>query len=78
VIAGLDDWNLHCIREFTGQMELPWVVARTEPELLNALDALVADADLRQQIGLASRRFMEDSWNERRVLRLLLEVYESL
>jgi hypothetical protein len=78
VIAGLDDWNIQCIREFTGGTELPWVVARTEEELLKALDNLVADAELRQRIGVASRRFMENTWSEQKVLRLLLEVYESL
>jgi len=78
VIAGLDDWNIQCIREFTGVTELPWVIARTEEELLKAIDALVADADLRQQIGIASRRFMETCWTETHILNLLMDTYESL
>ncbi|MBN1103519.1 MAG: glycosyltransferase family 1 protein [Deltaproteobacteria bacterium] len=78
VIAGLDEWNIQCIKEVTGGGELPWVIARTQEELLKVLDRLVADADLRQQIGMASRRFMERSWNEQKVLSLLIEVYKSL
>jgi glycosyltransferase involved in cell wall biosynthesis len=78
VIAGLDEWNIRCIKEFTGASDIPWVIARSEGELLKAMDTLVADPDLRQRIGLASRRFMEESWNEQKVLKLLLEVYESL
>jgi hypothetical protein len=54
------------------------VIARTEEELLQALDTLVADANQRQQIGIASRQFMEESWSEQRALELLMEVYRSL
>lgn len=78
VIAGLDDWNIQCIKEFTGNGEPPWVIARTEEELLKELDSLVADADLRHEIGVASRQFMERGWNEQRVLERLFESYASL
>ncbi len=78
VIAGLDEWNIRCIEEFTGEMEVPWVVARTEQELQAAMDHLVRDGDARQQIGLKSRRFMERSWSERKVLDLIMGVYGSL
>jgi glycosyltransferase involved in cell wall biosynthesis len=78
VIAGLDEWNIRCIREFTGGAEIPWVVARTEEELYKAMDRLIGDGDLRQQIGERSRHFMESSWSERKVLDLLLSIYASL
>jgi len=78
VIAGLDEWNIRCIREFTGEAKLPWVVARNEVELREELDYLIMDKELRQEAGLFSRLFMERFWNEQKVLELLLGVYESL
>jgi glycosyltransferase involved in cell wall biosynthesis len=78
VVAGLDDWNIRCIREFTGEAELPWVVAREEESLLNAMDRLVSDGELRHRIGVESRQFMERSWTEQKVLNLLMGVYGSL
>jgi len=78
VIAGLDDWNIRCIKEFTGNSQLPWVIARTEEELLQAIDTLVTDANQRQQIGIASRQFMEQSWSEQKVLQRLFDIYASL
>ena len=78
VIAGLDDWNIRCIKEFTGEDELPWVVARNQKELEARLDGLITDGDLRNRIGRKSRHFMEKCWNEKRVLGLLFEIYDSL
>lgn len=78
VIAGLDDWNIRCIKEFTGAEELPWVIARTEEELLSVLTPLVQDRGLRQSKGEQSRRFMETRWTEQHTLKVLLDIYQAL
>lgn len=78
VIAGLDEWNIKCIRDFTGCHGLPWVVAREENQLEHELHKLATDADRRNNIGLKSRRFMENHWTEKRVLEVLFEVYGPL
>jgi glycosyltransferase involved in cell wall biosynthesis len=78
VIAGLDEWNIGCIKEFTDSDEVPWIVVRNQRELEAELEKLTTDKDLRQEIGTQSRRFMEKQWNEQRVLRCLLNVYETL
>jgi len=78
VIAGLDEWNIGQIKNFTGENELPWVVARTPQDLFESLDLLVSDGDLRRRIGKASRKFMENTWNEKRVIQRLGEVYAAL
>ncbi len=78
VIAGLDDWNVSRIREFTGRDRLPWVIAGNGEELALRLEELAVDSDLRQRIGEESRRFMEEAWTERHALDVLMRVYESL
>jgi hypothetical protein len=78
VIAGLDEFTISNIQEFTGTEKLPWVVARDAVELLEELGALVVDRERRMEIGKKSRRFMEDCWREQHVLRVLLDVYRSL
>lgn len=77
VIAGLDDFNQACIREFTGWETLPWHVARNEEDLRKTLIRLIEDNDLRLVSGKASRRFMEEAWNERRVLDRLFDFYRT-
>ena len=78
VIAGLDEWNVEQIRRFTGKQELPWVLAGNPEELEKTLDELVNDSGKRDAIGRESRAFMEEAWNERRVLEKLTGIYESL
>ena len=78
VIAGLDEWNVEQIRRFTGKQELPWVLAGNPEELEKTLDELVNDSGKREAIGRESRAFMEEAWNERRVLEKLTGIYESL
>lgn len=78
VIAGLDEWNIQCIKEFTGAEELPWIVAKTGIELELKLEKLIADADRRDAMGKESRRFMENCWTEKSVLKILLNVYREL
>ena len=78
VVAGLDEWNIKCIEEFTGADELPWVIARNQEELAQKLEELIIDSELRKSIGLKSRKFMENSWTEKDSLRTLFNVYATL
>ncbi|MFH1673094.1 MAG: glycosyltransferase family 1 protein [Pseudomonadota bacterium] len=78
VIAGLDDWNIECIKEFTDTDKLPWRIARSQGELEDKLEEVIADRNLRNTIGMESRRFMEEHWTERHVLQSLIEFYENL
>ena len=77
VIAGLDDWNIECIKDFTGSESLPWLVARNEDELEQCLIRLIGDGDVRRFHGERSRVFMEDHWTECHAVRYLIDVYES-
>ena len=77
VIAGLDDWNINCIKEFTATDKLPWVVARDPVQLEEKLDLLIKDADMRNNIGMESRQFMESAWSEQHVLKVLFEAYDN-
>jgi glycosyltransferase involved in cell wall biosynthesis len=78
VVAGLDAWNVGCIREFTGAEELPWVIARDGEQLFRNLESLVRDTQLRERLGKKSRRFMQNCWTEQRCLQILLDMYEIL
>jgi len=78
VIAGLDEWNIKYIKEFSGCENVPWVIARNRDELEVRLEELIGDDLLRKSIGMKSRRFMEQHWNEQQVLNSLLRVYEAL
>jgi glycosyltransferase involved in cell wall biosynthesis len=78
VIAGLDDWNIKCIKKFTGSDRLPWVVARDEEGLQYVLRELIANRDMRKAIGRQSRDFIEQHWTEQRALHVLFDVYGDL
>jgi hypothetical protein len=78
VIAGLDEWNITCIKEFTGADELSWIIARNQDQLEEKLEKLIPDGDLRNNIGRKSRQFMEDHWTEQDALRVLFRMYETL
>lgn len=77
-IAGLDEWNTATIRDYFGCQDLPWVPAHDEQRLEAALRRLVQDADLRAELGAASRRFMEHVWTEARLARDLAAFYEAM
>ena len=77
-IAGLDDWNIQQIMEFTGAESLPWVIARSEYQLEEQMRDLVEHPDRRVEIGKQSRRFMEECWGEKDAIRVLLETYSHL
>lgn len=78
VIAGLDDWNIKCIKEFTCTDHLPWIVARSERELERRIEEFVVDKLLRQSTGKDNRSFMEKNWTEQHVLNVLFQIYNSL
>jgi len=78
VMAGLDEWNITCMKEFTGADELPWIIARNQDQLEDKLDKLIPDGDLRNNIGRKSRQFMEDHWTEQDALKVLFRIYETL
>ncbi|MBF0118048.1 MAG: glycosyltransferase [Desulfobacterales bacterium] len=78
VIAGLDEWNIQYIKEFTGANELPWIVARDETSLEKSFHLLIQNSELRNSIGMKSRKFMEHFWTEKKVLEILLNIYEQL
>jgi hypothetical protein len=78
VIAGLDDWNIQCIKDFTGADALPWIIARSSDELEERLRHLIWDRECRNHVARKSRRFMEDYWTEQHALKNLLAAYESL
>lgn len=77
VIAGLDEWNIACIKDFFGCTEIPWVLARTETELEAELRRLYAAPALREELGRASRAFMERFWNERPIIARLIDFYRQ-
>jgi len=78
VIAGLDGWNLRHIQAFSGCENPPWVIARSEEELEEALAQLISRPELRREKGEQSRRFMEASWSEPHVIANLLRFYDSV
>lgn len=78
VIAGLDDSCLRAIADFTGSSMNPWVVARDESQLEEKLEFLITHPEDRLRIGQESRDFMEQHWNEEKVLSLLLDTYCQL
>jgi glycosyltransferase involved in cell wall biosynthesis len=76
-IAGLDSWNLERIRAFAGRDEIPWVLARDSAELERRIEDLADDLALREEIGRASRAWMEACWNEEKIARRLAAFYEQ-
>ncbi|BBD07999.1 glycosyltransferase [Desulfovibrio ferrophilus] len=77
-VAGLSDWCIGQMQEFTGTADLPWLVARNAKALKDILTHLSCDTDERHKAGAHSRAFMERYWNEERVIGRLMEFYETL
>ncbi|WP_322059024.1 hypothetical protein [Paraburkholderia sp. J63] len=65
------------LRAMTGAVELPWVDVRLE-EAEPVLRALLADKRLRDEIGLASRRWMETHYDERTLVEHYRRAYFDL
>ena len=78
VLAGLNDWCLGHVREFSGRQDLPWVLVRDGAELERALRDLASDPARCADVGRASRAFMEACWSDRKVAGRLAEWYAGL
>jgi len=78
VIAGMDEWNTRCIKEFTGADKIPWVVAKNRDELQDRLEELIENSDHRKNTGARGRHFMEKYWTEQHALEILMETYNAL
>lgn len=79
-IAGLSDYSIKAICKFfeIEPARLPWVIARDEASVEKVIRDLVADNDLRRNIGSLSRQFMKEVWSDAAVAKRLAAVYESL
>jgi hypothetical protein len=78
VIAGLDDWNLDHIKEFTGTSSIPWIICRTKEELKNTLYVLPQDSEHLQKLGQKSRNFMCRHWSEKKTINTLIGFYQII
>ena len=78
VIAGLDEWNRFCIRDFAGTAQLPWIICRNRTDLKRAIRKLHAEPDRIAAIGHASRAFMCNHWSDEKVVGALCTFYETL
>ena len=78
VIAGLDDWNISHIKEYTGAHLVPWEVCRTIEDLKGALTALSSDMDLAEEIGRRNRAFMCEYWSDKKIVETLIGIYKGL
>jgi hypothetical protein len=67
-------WQL---RRLSGALELPWVDVRLE-EAQQPLRDLLADADLRAEIGAAARRWMETYYDEAAMIEHYRQAYYDL
>lgn len=76
VVAGLDEWNISHVRDFTGRERLPWALS-SPGRLEEDLEGLVRDPDLRAEHGTCAREFMESCWNEPILTQRLVDFYES-
>ena len=77
VVAGLDEWNIQCIKSFTGTDEVPWVITRNAEGLEKELKQLINDTAMREEKGKTARRYMERYWKERQVVAALLDAYRQ-
>lgn len=77
VIAGLDEFNQKQIKEFAGTSRLPWYISQPD-SLENDLLTLIKDKDLRKDIGVYSRYFIENYWSEKKVAQQLNDFYNHL
>lgn len=77
-VAGLSDWCISRMQEFTGTANLPWLIAKNAEALKDILKQLTNDAQIRHKAGNDSRTFMERYWNEARVLDRLMKFYDTL
>ena len=77
VVAGLDEWNLRHIKEFTGSDALPWSIPAVSRPLSVHVQNLINDSGEREERGRAARRFMENSWSDSLVGGYLASIYAN-
>ncbi len=78
VLAGVDDYNIKAIKNFTGSDNVPWVITRNVDALDRELRRLILDLDVRVAVGKSSRKFMESYWTEQHALEVLTNTYKEL
>ncbi len=77
-IAGLDLWCLQHIHKFAGTSVNPWVIARTQDQLEDALLTLLLDEPQRTEVGFLSRAWMKKHWTEEKIAQRLSGFYVGL
>lgn len=75
--AYLDERTQSVMRDVSGASELPWMNFRLE-ESEPAICALIEDAALRREIAEYSRRWMEQFWDDRKMVTHFVSAYEDL
>jgi hypothetical protein len=78
VIAGLDNWNVRHIKDYTGADWVPWLVCRHKRELKERLISLLSEPEETDERGQRSREFMCQYWSDVRIASTLVGFYESL
>ncbi len=77
-VAGfLDPRQERVLAEMTGRADHPWINVRLE-EAGPALEQLVADPDLAAELGRASRQWIEECYDEARLVGHFVRAYEDL
>ncbi len=76
VVAGIDSWCKKHLDEFSKGMPLPWLISN-EADLYNDLKKLVMDRDLLKERSNYSRIFMEKVWDDKRLVRMLIDFYNN-
>lgn len=79
-IAGLSDYTTKAIKRFFDLEgdRLPWVIARDQAAIEEALIKLFSSTELRNEVGAKSRKFMEEFWNDRAIGQRLAALYAAL
>lgn len=75
--AFLDNRTLDVLETLTGTRSHPWVNYRLE-DAEAALEEFLGDATLREEVGAESRRWMEEHWNDCRMVQHYVRAYEDL
>ncbi len=76
VVAGLDEWCISHIKSFSGWDNVPWYISARD-KLLEDMTLLVKEREVREEYGIRARKFMEETWNEERVIGNLISFYEN-
>ena len=75
--AYLDARSLETLSEFTGTVTNPWLNFRLE-DAGGPLSELIKDDRLRREMGESSRKWMENYYNDREMIKHYVRAYEDL